>query len=196
LKPEQFPPLFAARTAITDEQLGKGARAWAAFCAPDPAGLLDWTREDPALPFLAGAIRRHIEDYPDETTGLARSERQILQVLSEGDRTPEQTFVAASQLEERIFMGDASFWVIARRLIDAREPLIAADVDRERSEGVAGRISLPSGLLRITAAGRDVLAGRADHVALNGISRWLGGVRLSPDRLWRRTSRGQLRPGA
>lgn len=30
----------------------------------------------------------------------------------------------------------------------------------------------------ITEAGREVLAGRADHIQLNGIDRWLGGVHL------------------
>lgn len=32
--------------------------------------------------------------------------------------------------------------------------------------------------LTLTAAGRDVLAGRADHVRLNAVDRWLGGVHL------------------
>jgi hypothetical protein len=31
----------------------------------------------------------------------------------------------------------------------------------------------------ITDAGREVLAGRADAVRLNGLDRWLGGVHLS-----------------
>jgi hypothetical protein len=36
----------------------------------------------------------------------------------------------------------------------------------------------PSGTVRITEVGRDVLAGRADWVKLNGFDRWLGGVYL------------------
>jgi hypothetical protein len=35
--------------------------------------------------------------------------------------------------------------------------------------------------LAITQAGRDVAAGRRDHVALNGIDRWKGGVHLVGD---------------
>jgi hypothetical protein len=31
----------------------------------------------------------------------------------------------------------------------------------------------------VTAAGREVLAARADHVRLNGIDRWIGGVHLA-----------------
>jgi hypothetical protein len=37
----------------------------------------------------------------------------------------------------------------------------------------------------LTGAGRDVLAGRSDHVELNGIDRWMGGVHLTRRSLWR-----------
>jgi hypothetical protein len=39
--------------------------------------------------------------------------------------------------------------------------------------------------LELTDAGRAVLAGQADRVELLGIDRWLGGVHLQPDSLWR-----------
>jgi hypothetical protein len=35
-----------------------------------------------------------------------------------------------------------------------------------------------AGRWEITSDGRDVLAGRPDHIQLNGIDRWLGGVHL------------------
>ena len=53
---------------------------------------------------------------------------------------------------------------------------------------------LPEGALHITDAGRTVLAGRADRVRLNGISRWLGGTFLSADRVWRWTGSSLLPP--
>ncbi len=38
----------------------------------------------------------------------------------------------------------------------------------------------------LTDAGAEVLAGRADRVALTGFDRWLGGMHLSAgDALWR-----------
>ena len=132
------------------------------------------------LPFLPAAIRRLLEEFPAAANGLARSERQILEVLSEGSRTPEQTFVAASRLEEAIYMGDLGFWDIVQRLRGGAQPLVTADVQPR-----PGR--LPDGTLHITNTGRAVLAGRADQVALNGISRWLGGAWLSADHLWRWT---------
>jgi hypothetical protein len=190
LRPEEFPVLFAARKPITANQARIGTRVWEAFCAPDPMGLLAFSAaerppaddaddaDDAEMPYLSGAIRRHLEEFPWAANGLARSERQILQVLSEGLRTPEEAFVEASRLEDRIFMGDLSFGTILRRLAGCPRPLIAADVQPR-----PGR--LPTGTLALTHDGAAVLAGRADHVALNGVDRWLGGARLTSGSCWR-----------
>jgi len=35
--------------------------------------------------------------------------------------------------------------------------------------------------VRLTAMGERVLAGQEDHVRLNGIDRWIGGVHLTGD---------------
>mgnify|MGYP006170690769 CR=1 FL=1 len=42
------------------------------------------------------ALRRVLEEFPSTGNGLARSEQQILEVLADGPRTPEQAFVAAA----------------------------------------------------------------------------------------------------
>lgn len=181
LRPDQFPALFEARKPITAGQVRIGTRAWEAFCAADPTGLVPHANaEYEELPYLPAAIRRHLEEFPSTTCGLARSERQILQVLSEGVRTPEEAFVEASRLEAHIFMGDLSFWTICRRLAGARRPLVAADVESRPDR-------LPSGMLTLTADGAAVLSGRADYVGLNGLDRWLGGTHLTPAQYWRWT---------
>ena len=187
LMPDEFPPLFDVRQPITGAQIDLGTRAWTAFTNADPMGLLPLAAgEHAALPYLAGAIRRQLEEFPSTANGLARSERQILQVLSEGLRTPEEAFVEAARLEDHIFMGDTSFWTIVRRLSEGPRPLVTAAVQPRE-----GR--LPSGTLALTTDGAAVLAGRSDHVALNGIDRWLGGARLTSERLWRWTG-STLRP--
>ena len=48
--------------------------------------------------------------------------------------------------------------------------------------GVAGPLR---GTVAITELGREVLAGRADRVAMAGIDRWLGGVHLRGHVVWR-----------
>jgi hypothetical protein len=37
----------------------------------------------------------------------------------------------------------------------------------------------------VTGTGAAVLAGRGDHIALNGIDKWLGGVQLTGAAVWR-----------
>jgi hypothetical protein len=189
LKPEQFGPLFEARRPITAEQIAIGSAAWEAFCSGTPTTIQPFAaNHHDSLPYLAPALRRLLEEFPSSVNGLARSERQILEVLAEGARTPEQTFVASARFEEAIYMGDLGFWDTVKRLSGGSHPLIALDV--QERPGL-----LPDGTLRITDTGRAVLAGRADHVALNGISRWLGGTLLTPERPWRWTG-SSLQPPA
>ena len=181
LRPEQFPPKFAARRPIGADEIAAGAAAWAIYRGDDPRRLVALTHDAGPLVYLPRAMRRFLEELPAERTGLARSERQILEVLSEGVRTPGQLFVAASRLEDDIWMGDLSFWKIVRRLATGPHPLATIAIEEEAPD------RLPGGTVTITDAGRQVLAGRADQVRLNAPSRRLGGTRLSPDQDWRWT---------
>ena len=188
LTPEQFPARFAARRGISAGEIAAGASAWAAFCGDDPRQLVPLARDAGSLAHLPRAMHRILEEFPAERTGLARSERQILDVLAEGARSPGQTFVASSRLEDDIWMGDWGFWTIVKRLAGGGHPLVTASV-RE----VPGR--LPEGTLEITSAGRRVRAGVADHLALNAPSRWIGGTHLTPERAWRWTG-SSLQPAS
>jgi hypothetical protein len=179
MPPEQLARLFPARVPITEEQLQLGSRAWQAYCATEPLPLQHLAAEDTsALPFLHGALHRHFEDYPSSSNGLSRSEAQLLDVLAEGARTLPEAFGACSRREERVFMGDSTFLSIAKSLASAAHPLIDGDL--------AGAIrELPDGDVLLTSTGRDVRDGRADHIDLNGIDRWAGGVHLTPQRCYR-----------
>lgn len=163
--------LWPKRRPVGQEQFDLASAAWRAFRSPDPMNLQALLEHDTsALPFLAGALRRHLQQFPAIENGLSRTEQQILEVLSEGPRTFAELFPAEQQREERIFMGDSSLFRYVRGLTEARAPLA-----QERD-----------GVYRLTETGREVLAGRADHVRLNGINRWLGGVHLvGHETLWR-----------
>ena len=72
--------------------------------------------------------------------------------------------------ETRPYLGDTWCFATMDRLAHASAPLLEAEpadrpVDRHTR-------------LRLTRTGARVLAGSADHVALNGIDRWIGGVHL------------------
>ena len=81
-------------------------------------------------------------------------------------------FAAAQSREARPFLGDTIFFEILRTLASARVPLVSLSSS-------AHEVDPQSCLVAITDAGRAVAAGRSDHVALNGIDLWRGGVHLA-----------------
>jgi hypothetical protein len=158
-----------AAITLTRAALEYAARAWAALRAPDPQGLKEIvatpSRE---LRFVAEAYDRLSREYPSTRDGLSLSERRLLAAVAEGAETAGAAFVRAAAREPRPFLGDSwAYDRIARMatLIEARSP-----VSHETP-------------VRITEAGREVLAGRRSHV---GIDRWIGGVHLTgTDPAWR-----------
>jgi hypothetical protein len=171
LTPQQMATLLPRRQRVYEGQKLLAREAWRAFCSPDPTGLeAILARDTSPLPFLAGALRRHLEELPWVPDGLARSERQILLALRQGAATFEEAFRATQGMEERVYLGDASFGRILRELAAPPRPLL-------RCEPAAGG---PARAQRIalTATGREVLEGRDDWVGIRGIDRWLGGVHL------------------
>jgi hypothetical protein len=172
----QLANLWPHRKRVTPAELELASEAWRAFRSPDPTDIERVLRADTsALPFLAGALLRHLQQFPSVENGLARTERQILELIDAGQRDFGSLFPADQLREERIFMGDCVFYRYLRGLCDCRHALVR----EERSLEDRSRFAL-------TPVGREVLAGQADHIRLNGINRWLGGVHLhGPEALWR-----------
>jgi hypothetical protein len=183
---------FHRRHLLEPAQWAAAAAAWAAFTAADPSALNAFAHHG-AWPTLHAALRRHRQQYPSVLTGLSRTEGQTLAVLTEGPRSLRDLFVAANhQLEEAVFMGDTTWWDHIRPLLIAPRPLLRVegivpatltDADWWRADAAAPRLAL-------TDDGARVVAGEADHVELNGLDRWLGGVHLQQPRgqrhgLWR-----------
>jgi hypothetical protein len=174
LTPRELASLFPDRRPISDAEVTLGQTLWRAFGAPDPLPLAHLVLETDTsrLPFVAGALRRHLEDFPSTADGLSRSERQILSVVTQGHDAALEAFRATAQLEERVFMGDLTFFSIMKGLTIGRAPLLTHD-------GEFPSDAPPTGAFALTDTGRRVLAGDADYIALNGIDRWMGGVHLT-----------------
>jgi len=178
LNAEQLASLFPQRKDVTAEQYALATEAWRAFRADSPSELQslmirlpDATSIDGALPFLHGAIRRLFEEYPSTTNGLSRSAQTILRVLEAGPLDAGVLFPNTQAEEARPFMGDLGHFDIVRALASARVPLVSVEPQPSASD-------LRGHTVSITDAGRRVLAGRDDAVALNGIDEWRGGVHL------------------
>ncbi|HEX8696235.1 MAG TPA: DUF1835 domain-containing protein [Longimicrobium sp.] len=168
--PARLAERFAGRRPVTDAQLALGEAAWNAFRSPDPTAVSSLLAEDTsALPWLDGALRRHLEQFPSTRNGLSRSEQQALEALADGARTLRDVFLAHNHREDPVWLGDAP-------LVDYVEDLARGDAPLVRI-GRNGDGLLDRGV-ELTDAGWAVLDEREDRVRLNGIDRWLGGVHL------------------
>jgi hypothetical protein len=178
LTADQLASLIETRSRVTDEQLRLAQAGWGAFTSPDPTAIERFIATGPsALSFLATAFRRHLEQFPSVDGGLSRTERQALSILNDRGSLPAPgLFVAVQRLEEQIFMGHEAFNRMMAELSTVRHPLLTISDSPEH--GLGG--------VTITQTGRSVLESRGDHVELNGIDRWVGGVHLKGNKAaWR-----------
>lgn len=182
LSPAQLASLWDTRRPITPEQRDLARSGWVAFRAPDPGPLIALTRGDTsALPFLGAALSRLSQEYPDVASGLSRTEREILQSIEGGATRPHDVMRAVSNLEDAPFRGDSGLWLQMRRIGVCASPLLR----QASGQRFVPAASYPPSdeyfaqELALTEAGHRALAGKADHVALNGVDRWIGGVHLS-----------------
>ena len=180
LQPRDLAALFPTRVPVTGAMRAVGAAAWAAFRAPDPTALDTLLSGDTtALPLLGPAFRRWREEFPATGDGLGRTDRAILRAVAAGAGRPAEIFAAVQAQEPAPYLGDTA----CRRYIAglARGPgalLIPAPSP--------GGGPFTETRFEPSAAGRAVLAGAADAVALRGLDRWLGGAHLeAPARIWR-----------
>jgi hypothetical protein len=171
---EQLASLADTRSPVSEAEFALASTAWNAFTSPVPTDIeLFLARDTSALPFLAPALRRHLEQFPSVENGLSRTEKQTLSILRDRGALPAlQLFFAVQKMEDPLFMGDLGFFAILRELASAHFPLI-------RMESNAGTPISGGSVVMLTEVGSRVLDAQGDHVKLNGIERWLGGVHLT-----------------
>jgi hypothetical protein len=183
LTADQLATLAGTGATVTAGHYTLAADAWRAFRSPDPRDLLHVaeglgaaklpvSEGGPALRFLGDALLRFLAEYPSADNGLSHTEELALTALLDGPASAGALFTATQSREARPFLGDSTFFDNLERLASARVPLVTV-------EAAPGGADLRQARIAITGAGRDVLAGRADHVRLNGIDIWRGGVHLS-----------------
>ena len=180
LAPHDLVPLFDARTRVSPGQSELASRAWDAFGAPTPNALNNVRHGGTAaLPFLAPAIARFLEEYPWTRDGLSRSERRLLELARDGP-------IGLAAAHPRMVGEGDVYHVTDRSLVDTATALSTSSPALLVYSGAEGEGAGPlHGTVALTEVGWAVLSGRADRVALCGIDRWLGGVYLHGRTAWR-----------
>ena len=143
----QLAGLWPRRHAVTAPELQLARSAWQAFRAPDPSGIEELLRGDTAaLPFLAGALLRHLQQFPWVENGLSRTERQILELVEAGQRDFASLFAADQRARGAHFHGRCQLRAVRKRALRVpasaagqRERRIRSDAHRPRSPGFPRR---------------------------------------------------------
>jgi len=181
LTPDELAPLLDTRQPVSEAQYALAERAWQAFREPTPEAVDDLRRTDTkALPYLGPALVRFLQEYPWTTDGLSRTERRLLELAAGGPIDLSVAFPRMHDGEDAYYVTDGSLAALIDTLSHSMPPLIARDV------GPASDSELLRGSVTITDAGRRVLSGEQDRIAVCGTDRWLGGVHLQGNaNLWR-----------
>lgn len=177
-EPEQLAALLDGRQPVTSEQLALGVKAWAAYRSPTPAAVEELLADDTsALPYLHAAFRDHLERFPSTKDGLGSIDRLVLTKAAQLGRVKLGRLVGECLNSGLTYLSDDLAADHAEEMATCKHPLLRVNGNASDRRKVD---------VEVTETGRDVLAGKADFVALNGIDRWLGGVHLlGPESQWR-----------
>lgn len=172
LRSEQLAELWPRRTPLSRDAIDEAVTTWIAVTAPDPRALPFLAKRIKALPFLAGAIERFLEEYPDPTSGLSRTERQVLAAVARGESSVRAIMTVTQAIDPRYTLtGEQAFWTL--------HALGRCGFVDGAPEGTPSEDQIKTIRATATTRGREALAGAIDRIHEHGIDDWRGGVRLS-----------------
>jgi hypothetical protein len=172
LRPEQLAELWPRRAPLSRDAIDEAITAWIAVTAPDPRALPFLTKRIKALPFLAGALERQLEEFPDPTSGLSRTERQVLAAVARGEASADAIMTATQAIDPRYPITDIVLsWTL--HVLGRCGFLDGAP------EGAPPPQAMKALHVTVTPRGREALAGAIDRVHASGIDNWRGGVHLT-----------------
>lgn len=156
--------------------------AWHAICSPDPKAATRCRKNTPPKLYLVfkhiGHLLRH---YPSLRTGLNDFEYRLLQICAKCGPRAVAICVEYVVYDHDEFDQQGGQQILYPTLLklasdELKHPLLKLEGDTKE---------LRTFTVRLTDAGKAVLLGDANHVELNGIDEWIGGVHLkSPGPIW------------
>lgn len=158
---------------ISAAQFAFAKHAWHALTSPTPELLAQLIiTQTPALPVMANALHRHLQELPSLHNGLSLVEQLTLQVLSnEGPLNAARLFGSyTNRYEPLTFLGDSMYWCYLDDLAGAPQPALIVNKRGEKPKDWD---------VELTPLGRDLLHDRAHWLELNPIPRWVGGVHIN-----------------
>jgi hypothetical protein len=176
LAPEQLQVLWEERRRpVTEAMFRLGRSVWTAYRQGDITCLVDIAATGtPALPQMAGALQRQLEELPSVQTGLSLTQFLTLDIIARdpGITAGKAFGVLMREREPLPFLGDLMFWHVLQDLNHCEQAMIEGI---EPADTATEKTPWPLRALRLTALGEKVLAGRVDFLAVYKGKRFVGG---------------------
>lgn len=125
LSAEQLAAMYSQRRPLTSAHFLFAERVDRAFACQDQAEFRQLAEADAPLPWIPAAVRRWMEEYPDDATGLGKLEKLALEAIRSGIESPQDifTFVAERETPPQ-YWGDITLWGKINSLADREPPLV------------------------------------------------------------------------
>jgi Domain of unknown function (DUF1835) len=181
----QMAALFDLRHEVTDAEKRVAEAAWSAYGSPDPRAVEQLVAEDTsALPYLKGALLQHLARFPSVRNGLSHAEDKLLAFIAASEAEFTRLCRKFFDAEPAYGLGDYAAWQDLQQMAGAAHPLIVIS-GYDEGDGASRASRMHRARFVLTEAGARVLNDESDFIEVNGIDRWLGGVHLCADTLWR-----------
>lgn len=159
------------RATVTGEQLELGRIVWEAYSTTNLDRLEDLSRGTPAVPCMANALKRQLQELPSTHNGLGLTQQLVLEMLADsGPLSGGKLFhILMTEKEPLPFLGDQMFWYVLDDMGRTRLPLYQ----------VQDELPWPKRKLSITETGEAVLAGTLDYLEIYESERWVGASKIT-----------------
>ncbi|WP_417460190.1 DUF1835 domain-containing protein [Kordiimonas sp.] len=186
LGPSDLKAVWEKRVRVTQDHIRLGKEVWCALTMATPNMLATIAHAGtPAVPPMAGAIDRHLDELPSSRHGLGLTETLSLRILAEKGVISAGAMFSQLMLryETRPYLGDLMYWHELDRLVRGG----AAEV-------VTAGKTYAQNMLRLTELGERILTAGEDWLDYMPEPRFVGGVEIAPSKPhWRRFPKGNIK---
>ncbi|CAN7150522.1 DUF1835 domain-containing protein [Paenibacillus sp. LjRoot56] len=177
---DQILHLHGTWLPVSENQHSLACKVWTAYSASEPSLMATLLEEDlSALPFLKKALEVHTARFPSMQNGLSAIQQLTLELLVDKEVSVLSIFQTISEQASHYGLGDLQFFGILDGLWHCEYPLIQVlGGDKLPRYNEAWPPQFENYGVKVTEMGKLILTCKQDHIFLNGIDEWIGGVHL------------------
>jgi Domain of unknown function (DUF1835) len=173
---EQLARFFNQRSPIPSGLAEFSLELWRVYTNSDPSALSQLTDRLGESHPMQTVVRRMIEEYPSITNGLSRTEEMLLGTTKQPDSILRVIGRTIGNSEDPI--GDVQLYEKIREFLIGKTPILEVTGGQARVVERGALEEFRRLIVQPTSLALELLASKADYVAVDGIERWIGGVHL------------------